>query len=125
MNFASILLLFRYWDRFINTECNGIPEEPDAIDEDYNKCNASFPPSATIRCKKAGIFNNLTFEIQAIQCNGKVECINGEDEEGCNEGFTTELLITLGVGLVLVGGLSCFIVWSLDLDLTPLNEAIG
>ena len=89
-----------------STECDGIPEEPNAIDEDYNKCKSNFPPSATIRCKKPGIFNNLSIEIRAVHCNGVDECLDGEDEAGCDQDYTTELLVTLGVGFIFTACLS-------------------
>ena len=112
---------FRTWRH--STDCDGIPEEPDASDEDYGKCKSNFPPSATIHCEKPGIFNNLSIEIRAVHCNGVVECLDGEDEAGCDQDSTTELLVTLGAGLVLIGCLSCFIVWSLDLKKTPVNDS--
>ena len=107
-------LLFRSLS-YKTTECDGIPEEPNATDEDYNKCKLNFPPSATIRCNKPGIFNNLSIEIQAVHCNGFGECLDGEDEAGCDQDYTTELLVTLGVGFIFTACLSCFILWSLRL----------
>ena len=65
-------------------QCNGIPHCPNAEDEDFEMCSkqGAFSPLATITCLRKNVYNvNIT--INAVKCDGIIECATGEDEEDC------------------------------------------
>ena len=90
--------------------CDGMSHCPHAEDEDFEICldQGSFPPLATIKCSRPNTYNvNIT--INAVKCDGFIECALGEDEEDCqplNYTYyifaTTIFLILLIVALVIL-----------------------
>ena len=87
--------------------CDGILETLNGFkngsDEDLERCQFKYPPSATVVCEKPGIYNNLTIKIKAVPCNGVVECKNGEDEDFCSQ----LEFIKKTVQLVFIGSVVC------------------
>ena len=73
---------------------------PNAEDEDFDRCNHTFPSTATLKCLKKDVYNvNIT--ILAIPCNGITECNGGEDEYYC---VISEIntLIAVIIGLLMM-----------------------
>ena len=98
--------------------CDGIPQCPDASDEDFDMCEEYFSPSANVKCPAYGIFNYYSIEIKAVRCNGIVECSDYSDEANCNTDQSTLLIFTLcGLAMLLV--LSAAIIKLADTDAIP------
>ena len=65
-----------------NKICDGIANCPNGEDEDFETCQETFSPYATIRCPEKDVFN-MKIDIGATPCDGNYECLGDIDEVNC------------------------------------------
>ena len=85
-------------------KCDGHPQCPDNEDEDFEMCKTEYfykkvvAPFASFKCNSATYPNIYTI---ATACNKITECVNGTDEEFCNnDASTTSILVGLMFGVL-------------------------
>ena len=104
---SIVFLHFRSKSVLKSVECDGVAEERDGSDEDFELCikKKAFPDHASVRCQKADTnFNGINITIMAVQCNGVIECVDKEDEKNC------ALPLWYSIVSVLAGGLIALII---------------
>ena len=88
--------------------CDGVINCPNGQDESFEKCNFTFPSTATIKCHKKDIYN-MNITILAVPCDGIIECIDGQDEAYCTiSEIYTLISVICGYILILI---MTFLLW--------------